>query len=194
MCQLLATKVRDVVDVFEIRECSKSVDKSIRKISKNNFVLWGTQTTIEILRVQNVPFEGTDLPLNCALLNARKHSLESRVKHFENGRIFRETDTSLKFALIKRTTPRNYPVLRRYFFEILSLRQLNFDREECTITTISFVLIVMTASRVVCIDEITRSHYLSRSCNYFGKNAKTKPFHFDSQLIVRYDEFWHRIN
>lgn len=122
VCQLLATRVRDVVDVFEICECSKSVDKGIRKISKNNFVLWGTQTTIEILRVQNVPFEGTDLPQICALLNARKHSLGSRVKHFENGRIFRETDTSLKFAFFKRTTPRNYPVLRRNFFEISSVK------------------------------------------------------------------------
>lgn len=115
---------------FEVRERarSKSVDKGIRKFSKNNFVLFGTQreTTTEILRMQRVPFEGTDLSLIARSWMREMHSRFGWSVSRTRG-TFREIGNVAWFAFVKRTTPWNCPVLRRASLKISA----DLDREEC---------------------------------------------------------------
>lgn len=103
--------------------------KGDSKNFKSNFVLCGTQReiTTEILRMQeNVPFEGTNLSI-IARSWTRGSARVSGEEFRENERIFRETETFAQLAFfffffLKRTTPRNYPVLRRASFKISSVR------------------------------------------------------------------------
>lgn len=105
---------------------------------------------------ENVPFEGTNLSI-IARSWTRGSARVSGEEFRENERIFRETETFAQLAFFFFfffLSEQRREITLFYVEPLLRFLPLDFDREECTTTTISFVSVTMTVSRIVVrIDE-----------------------------------------